>query len=134
MNPLLFLAAGSALAVLVGWVTYLATIPSGNVPARPVMGLLLTVGGAVAGAAAIGLSLTDGTLNAGVIAPAAFALMMGPGFPLLLTQRKTPLGKIQVKVGDALLPFRSQASDGSPFHSDGFANQRVLLKFFRGSW
>lgn len=130
----LLLAAGGALAVLAGWVTYLATIPGGKVPARPVGALVLTLGGAGLGFAALVLGFRADALHAILIALSGFAICMGTGFPLLLTQRRTPVGKIQVKVGDTLLPFSAQASDGSPFHSDGFANQRILLKFFRGSW
>ncbi len=129
------LASGGFLSVLVGWVTYMATIPKGNVPERPVGAILLTLGGAIVAIAGIVLGFQDGgSPGVAVVIPAAFALMMGPLFPFLLTLRKTPVGNIKVKIGDSLLPFSAQTSDGSAFHTDEFAGKRILLKFFRGNW
>ena len=69
-----------------------------------------------------------------VIIPAYFSLIMGLLFLWLLTQRKTPVGKIKVTVGDKLLPFETATSEGGRFHTDELAGKRVLLKFFRGGW
>ncbi len=128
-------AAAGFMTVMLAWGTYLATIPGGTVPARPVGTIMLQLTG-------VGLAITGiawgmregGSPGVAVIAPAAFALMMGPFFLFLLTQRKTPVGNIRVKVGDALPPFGTQASDGSAFHTESLAGRRVLLKFFRGGW
>jgi len=72
--------------------------------------------------------------NLALFVPAAFAVMMGLGFFWLLAQRKTPIGDLKVKVGDKLFPFAAATSEGGKFHSDEFAGQRILLKFFRGGW
>ncbi len=129
------LAAAGCVSVFVAWATYLSTIPKGTVPVRPIGTIMLQLGGAGLAIAAIAWSLRDGgTPGAAVIVPAALALMMGLGFIALLTQRKTPIGEIKVKVGDSLLPFAAQNSDGSAFHSDSLTGSRVLLKFFRGGW
>lgn len=129
------LASAGLLGVLVGWVTYMATIPKGNVPERPIGTLLLTVGGTVAAVTGIAFSFQDGgSPGFAVGIPAAFAVMLGPMFPFLLTLRKTPVGDIKVKVDDSLLPFATQTSDGRAFHTDELADKRTLLKFFRGGW
>ena len=129
------LTFGGLFSVLVGWVSYMATIPKGNVPVRPVGSLLLTIGGAIAAIAGIALSFQDGGTPGFVVAiPASMALMMGSLFPFLLTLRKTPVGNIKVTVGDSLLPFSTLASDGSALHTDAFTDKRILLKFFRGGW
>ena len=129
MLPAGLVVAGVAL-VLVAWGTYLATIPKGTVPARPIGTLTLQFAGV--GCAIAGLVLSPFSLA--LAAPAGFAIFMGLSFPALLTLRKTPLGKLQVKVGDTLLSFETTDSDGAAFHTDSIAGQRVLLKFFRGAW
>ena len=63
---------------------------------------------------------------------------MALGFALfffwLLTQRKTPIGELQLSMGDQLLPFEAVTSDGTPFSSKEMVGKRVLFKFFRGGW
>ena len=61
-------------------------------------------------------------------------LVMGPLFFFLLSQRKTPVGKITVGVGDRLPAFAAVESTGEPFESQSLAGQHVLFKFFRGHW
>ena len=132
--PLALAIAGS-IFVLGSWATYVATIPKGNVPVRPIGHLIIQFGGVGLALVAIALWMRDGGApGVAVIPPAAFAIMMGLAFPLLLTQRKTPVGNIKVKLGDTLLPFATQTSDGSSFHTDSLADRRILLKFFRGGW
>lgn len=129
------MSAAGLVAVLVAWVSYLATIPSGRVPVRPVGAILLQATG-------IGLSLTaiawgfrdGGAPGPAVVVPAVIALMMGSIFFYLLSQRRTPIGDLKVEVGDSLLPFDAMLSDGASFHSDSLAGKRTLLKFFRGGW
>ncbi len=132
MSPAIALAVGGLLSVLVCWVTYLATVPSGKVPERPIGGIVLAVAGMVAAVA--GLVLGRAELGAAVIAPSAIAITFAALFLALLTQRRTPIGNIKVKVGDSLLAFESMTSDGAAFDSAAFEGQRTLLKFFRGSW
>ncbi len=128
------LSAGGLVWVMITVVTYFRTIPQGRVPVK-VMGLvvklLLGIGLALA---AVALSYRSGSLGVTVIAPATFAAMMASMVLWLLTQRKTPVGEIKVKVGDKLLAFEATTSEGSTFHSDELAGKRTLLKLFRGGW
>jgi cytochrome oxidase Cu insertion factor (SCO1/SenC/PrrC family) len=128
------LSAGSFVVVMATVVGYFATIPRGTVPVDVtslVVKLLVGIGLA---AASIVWGYQSASLGVAVIAPAAFAIMMASMVFFLLTQRKTPIGDIKVKVGDALLPFEATTSEGVPFHSDELAGKRTLLKFFRGGW
>lgn len=122
-------------AVMVAWISYLATIPSGKVPARPVGSIILQLAGMVAAASAVVWSFRDGgSPGVAVVVPAVFALMMGSTFMYLLSLRKTPIGNLKVKVGEALLPFEATTSDGTRFRTDSLAGKRTILKFFRGGW
>jgi hypothetical protein len=128
-------SAAGFLAVIVAWGTYLATIPSGKVPARPVGWVILQLVGMAVSASAVVWSFREGgSPGVAVIVPAVFAVMMGSTFFYFLSQRKTPIGNLKVKVGDALLPFEVNTSDGAVFHTDSLAGKRTLLKFFRGGW
>ena len=123
------------MAVVVAWGTYLATIPSGKVPARPVGWIILQLTGiALAVAAVVWSFQSGGSPGAAVLVPAVVAVMMGLTFFYLLSQRKTPLGDLKVKVEDRLPPFEVATSDGARFHTDSLAGKRTLLKFFRGGW
>lgn len=133
------LAIGSSAAglimVLAAWGTYLATIPGGKVPARPIGTIILQLAGIALAASAVIWSLRAGEpLGVAVIVPAFFALMMGSTFFYLLSLRRTPIGDLRVKIGDTLLPFEALASDGTAFKTDSLAGKRTLLKFFRGGW
>lgn len=122
-------------AVMGTWVVYLGKIPGGKVPERPSGSIILQcVGIGLAFSAIVWSYLGDGSSGVAVIVPAVVALMMGLFFLWLLTQRKTPLGDLTVKVGDKLLPFAATTSEGAGFHSDELAGRRILLKFFRGGW
>ena len=129
------LSAAGFSAVMGAWGTYLATIPSGKVPARPVGWIVLQLLGIGLAVSAIVLSFRDGgSPGVAVSVPAVFALIMGAFFLWLLTQRKTPIGDLKVKVGDKLLSFEATTSDGPAFHTESLAGKRTLLKFFRGGW
>ena len=122
-------------AVMVAWISYLATIPSGKVPARPVGSIILQLAGMVAAASAVVWSFRDGgSPGVAVVVPAVFALMMGSTFMYLLSLRKTPIGNLKIKVGEALLPFEATTSDGTRFRTDSLVGKRTILKFFRGGW
>ena len=128
-------SATGFVAVMVAWISYLATIPSGKVPARPVGSIILQLAGMVAAASAVVWSFRDGgSPGVAAVVPAVFALMMGSAFMYLLSLRKTPIGNLKVKVGEALLPFEATTSDGTRFRTDSLAGKRTILKFFRGGW
>jgi len=136
MNTMAIATSATGLvAVMVAWISYLATIPSGKVPARPVGSIILQLAGMVAAASAVVWSFRDGgSPGVAVVVPAVFALMMGSTFMYFLSLRKTPIGNLKVKVGEALLPFEATTSDGTRFRTDSLAGKRTILKFFRGGW
>lgn len=124
---------GSSL-VLGSWVTYMATVPSGKVPARPYGHLAAQ---AVGGLLALwGIASAIGT-DAGLVRPAlagSLGLTMSGLFFFLYSQRATPVGNLTVAVGQPLRPFTALTAERSTFDSDALAGRRVLLKFFRGHW
>ena len=128
--------ATASLALVFGtWASYLAAIPLNKVAARPVGSVALQcLGIMLAVAAILGRDQSSLLSAAGVLIPAYFSLIMGLLFLWLLTQRKTPLGDLRVRVGDTLLPFEAQTSEGARCHRDELAGRRILLKFFRGGW
>ena len=136
MNILAVLSAIIGFAVVFGAIIlYFRTIPRGTVPEK--------IGGFSA-KLAIGVALSalgvyfgitgDGTAGLLVYLPAGLGVFFGLFILWVLTQRKTPLGDIKVKVGDDIRPFISRTSDGSPFDSSELSGKRVLLKFYRGGW
>lgn len=135
MALILGLALISFVLVVGTWVAYMATVPSGKVPERPVAHLIALSVGVGLALAAIALAVGKGAgLVALVLAITAMPLMMSGLFVYLLSLRKTPVGDIRVAVGDALPAFTSTTDAGQPFTSAELGGQRVLLKFFRGHW
>lgn len=129
------LAAAGFAAVMVAWGTYLATIPSGKVPARPVGAIGLQLVGVGLAIAAIVWGYRDGgSPGVAAIVLAAFAVMMAAVFFYVFSLRRTPIGDLKVQVGDTLLAFEAVTSEGAQFRSDSLAGKRALLKFFRGGW
>jgi hypothetical protein len=125
----------SFLVVLATWITYFRTIPKMKVPVNPIGSKVFQSIGLALGACAIVLSFQDSNMfSLAVFIPAFLALMFSLFFFWLLTQRKTPIGDLKVKVGDKLLPFTATTSSGVTFHSDELIGERILLKFFRGGW
>lgn len=125
----------SFVVVMGTWISYLVKIPGNKVPVRPVGSVFLQSAGVILAIIAIFWPNTDsGLLGVVVIIPAVFALVMGLFFLWLLTQRKTPVGHLKVKVGKKILPFVAMTSEGQQFHTNELANRRIVLKFFRGGW
>ena len=129
------MSAGGFVVVMGTLVTYLRTIPRGKVPESVVSLVLgLWVGVFLAVAGVIWSLHSTGSAGVAVIAPAAFALMMGGFFLWVVSLRKTPLGDLQLTVGDQLLSFEASTSEGARFSTAELAGKRTLLKFFRGGW
>lgn len=128
------LAAAGLGSVLGGWAHYIATIPRDSVPRKPVVMFITQSAGLILGSASLGLGVRAGAVPGGAVAVAGFAIFMGLFFFVLYSQRKTPLGKIQVEVGAPMLAFESVDSDGSTVDSNDWRGRKILLKFFRGSW
>ncbi len=129
------MSAGGFVVVMGTLVTYLRTIPRDKVPVQVgglTAGLWLGVG--LAAAAVVWSVRATGAAGVAVIAPAAFAIMMGTFFLWVVTQRKVPAGDLQVKVGGELLSFEAITSEGTGFSTEELSGKRTLLKFFRGGW
>ena len=128
------MSVGSLVVVMGTVVHYFSKIAEAKI-GPDISGLVLKLLlGITLAAAAIFLAVQNGVLGAAVIAPAAFATIFSTLMLYLLSLRKTPIGDIKVKVGDKLLAFEAQTSDGIRFHTDELADRRILLKFFRGGW
>lgn len=123
------LVAAGFLVVITGWLRYLASIPKNQVAERTNGSIALEVAGG-------GLAIAGVFLGAGPvwIVLGSFSILMSVFFLLLYTQRKTPVGDIEVEVGDRLLPFQCRDSEGERFHTESLVGRRILLKFFRGHW
>ena len=55
-----------------------------------------------------------------------FVVVMGTFFLWVVTQRKTPIGDLQLDVGDKLLPFEAGTSEGTRFTTAELAGKRTL--------
>jgi len=134
MFAIILSVAGAALVVLT-WGVYLASIPAGKVPVRPVGSVMLQCTGVTLALGGVLHWVRGADAHAAaVFAPAGLAVVMGGFFLFLLSQRKTPVGDIKVAVGDKLLPFEARTAEGFDFHSEALMGQRTLFKFFRGAW
>ncbi len=130
MSPYIPWVGLAALVVTLGvWGFYLASIARNTVAKEPWGSAILLMLSAGAGGYAIVAKPALVT-----IAPGAMSITMGALFLYLLSQRVTPVGDIAIKVGDRLLPFQAKNADGSAFSSASLDGNRILLKFFRGSW
>ena len=136
MNTAVLGISAAAFVVVMGtWGVYLASIPRGTVPVRPFGSVIMQCIGVVLAVSTIVWNYQGNeTSGVVVIIPAVLALMMGLTFLWLISQRKTPIGDLKVKVGDNLLPFESTTSEGVGFNSEELKGKRTLLKIFRGSW
>ncbi len=131
----LLLTCAAALAVLGSWGIYLASVPSGRVPARPLGHLLVqSAGMALAVAGLWATRDAGGIARVGSLAAGSIALVMGALFVFLLSQRRTPIGRLTVAVGDTLPPLAAVDDRGRPWTSASLDGERILLKFFRGHW
>ena len=134
-NISLLLALIGFLLVMGNWGWYLSTIPKGTVPVYPIVSKVLQVDGVIAALVALFfLRFNAPLLDSIALILAVFAIIMGVSFLWLLTQRQIPLGDLQVKVGDPVMPFGALTSAGLWFHSDDLKGKRTLFKFFRGGW
>ena len=129
------LALASLVVVVGALIQYFSTIPRGKVPVKPIGLVTFLLIGMSLAVIAIVKSISGSALSiVAVIIPSALALLMGSGIFWLLSQRKTPIGDLKVKLGDKLLSFEATTSEGVPFHTDELVGKRTLLKFFRGGW
>ncbi|REL27391.1 hypothetical protein DXX93_12990 [Thalassotalea euphylliae] len=129
MSSLAFAVVGLAV-LLVAMVQYFVKVKQSKTPRQPLFllgGLLLSSVFSVIALAAHPFALN---LNTIVVIALTFNNLSTAGmFAYFLATRKTPLGDINVSLGEPLLPFAS-----GEFDSKTLAGQRSLIKFYRGSW
>ncbi|MEZ4293547.1 MAG: hypothetical protein R3B70_01120 [Polyangiaceae bacterium] len=129
----LLLALASLLAVNAAWLHYLWLIPKEKVPARPTGHLLaFATASLVATAAVVTGALAHTWLTPALLA--APALGLAAFFLYLLRQAPLPDTQLTVAVGSPLPLIEATAHDGGPRSTRDLAGQRLLIKFFRGSW
>ena len=135
MNTIIWtLAAGGLGSVLTGWAHYMTAIPRDSVPRKPIVMFITQAAGLILGSASLVFGVGASGVPVGPMVVAGFAVFMGLFFFGLYSQRKTPLGRLQVEVGAPMLAFESVDSGGNTINSDDWRGRRILLKFFRGSW
>ena len=121
--------------LITGVIRYLATIVKNNVPDVPYSLFFTLAIGAASGVYSLYLVASDSLMMIIAVAiPASISLFISGFFTFIFTQKNTPIGNIKVKVGDRILPFSAMNADGQEFSDSQWQNQRVLLKFYRGSW
>ncbi len=124
-----FMAVAALGIAVATWGFYLVAIAKNTLSGLPWGSIALMLVALAGGAYAVA-----GQPTAPVIGPAAVGITMSGLFLWLLSIRKTPIGDISVAVSGHMLPFVAQSATGSQFDSASLAGQRILLKFFRGSW
>lgn len=108
---------------------YFLTINQERVPTevRPHV-IVLSVGSALS-AVAVALSPTWAVILLGVFSVSVGALLL-----YILSIRRLPLGALTAVVGEPMPEFAAPDQDGAPFSLKSLRGQRVMVKFFRGSW
>lgn len=123
------------LSTLFGVAVYFAKVKQNRPPVRPFALITALLGGIVLGSTAIFLAVPASVMSVLPIALlSAMPIFMGLLFLWLFSQRHTPIGDIKVRIGDQILPFKVQASDGKTFTAQDLKGKRTLFKFYRGSW
>ncbi len=128
------LAITGFVAIVVAWGHYLSLIPPEKVPARPVshstgmsVGLMLII-------TALLRAVDVGDPLALPIMLTLFGAMMVALFFYLMMTASLPDSQLAVRVGDQLPSFQAMDHTGMMVDSAAWGGQRILLKFFRGSW
>lgn len=120
--------------VLGGWGHYIATIPRDRVPRSPTLMFVTQSLGLIFAIGSLVLAIGSGSVPVGIMFLSGFAIFMGAFFFVLYSQRRTPLGNLQVEVGSPMLAFEAIDSNGAPVNSDDWRGRRILFKFYRGLW
>jgi hypothetical protein len=120
--------------VLGGWGQYIATIPRDRVPRSPTLMFVSQSLGLIFAAVSLLLAIGSSSVPVGIMFLSGFAIFMGAFFFILYSQRRTPLGNLQVELGSPMLAFEAIDSDGNAVNSDDWRGRRILFKFYRGLW
>lgn len=134
ITTLWYLATASLVSVLAGWGHYLATIPRNTVPKTPIIMISTQILGILLATASFYFAQGNSSVPTGIWVLSGLALFMALFFFVIYANRRTPVGNLQVAVGDRMLPFETLDSSGTKVNTDSWRGQRVLLKFFRGHW
>jgi len=131
----LFFALVALLITLIGATHYFFKVKKHATPKMPLLFIAFLLAASLTSLISLYLTITSvSLLSVFVIAAALMPIMMTIVFYIAFKEGKPPLGNIQVKVGDQILPFYSTRFDGNEFNSKELSRQRVLLKFYRGAW
>ncbi|MGI2143807.1 peroxiredoxin family protein [Shewanella frigidimarina] len=131
----LLTAITGLIITLMGTMFYFAKVKQRQTPKLPVLFFAALIVGSCFSLLALFFTFQSfSILSVAVIVIAVMQLMMTALFYITFKQAKTPLGNLQVSVGDKLLEFEATTSEGTRFSSQSFKGQRVLLKFYRGAW
>lgn len=126
----LLLSIVGFLILNVGLIHYFTKLKKNQTPKNPIgLKLAMLVSSVLSIYALIIHSYQLDVETAAIIFLAFFILPTSAMFTYFLATAKTPVGDIKVKVGDELLPFKT---DG--FDSKDLVGKRTLLKFYRGAW
>jgi len=127
------LAVIGLLTSFLGIVLYMRKVKQNRTPKTPVaLGLFMILGLVIEGYA---VSITTNILGTiSTLIPLSLSGILALMLGYFLLNKNTPIGNIQVKVGDSVLPFEVATSVGNTFNSEQLKGKRTLLKFYRGSW
>ncbi len=122
-------AAVGFVAVLAAITWYFSIISAETVPKSvgPFAGVL--IGGIVV--ADLGVALAPSVATALL---AGLTLLLGGSVLYLLPLRKLPDGELVARIGEPMPPLVALDQDGERFDLTSLRGQRVMVKFFRGSW
>lgn len=120
---------------VIGSLHYFLKVKKNKPPKNPIILMLALAAGVLLGLGAI----ISGIINMHwsfvfVVLMSSFSIFLGGKFIWVFSQKDTPLGDIEVAIGDKFPQFESTTYDNEIYSTDDLKNQRVLLKFYRGAW
>lgn len=131
----IYISLVAALSTIAGAFSYFSKVKNRQTPKMPLLFIMSLIVGSVFGVAALYVTAQSPSWSTiVVILLATMPVMMSAVFYKTFKESKSPLGDIQVQVGDKVLPFAATRANGSEFTHEELKGQRILLKFFRGSW
>lgn len=131
----LFVSVLGLIISLTGIAMYFSKLMKNKVPVFPIGLIVSLLLGITSASVAIYIAIPGSVLSViPVVLLSSISIFMGCFFLWVLSQRKTPVGNIKVRVGDSLIPFSVKAANGHNFSTNDLMGKRVLLKFYRGSW
>ena len=111
---------------------YFYKLKNNQTPKNPILLKFSMLMGSLLSLWAIGTLFTEPTSILNTVVMTLLALLVlftSATFTFFLATKATPIGDINVSVGDQFLPFKV-----ANFDSSMLVGKRTLLKFYRGSW